>query len=76
MSLKQRKIFVNSKICNDSIVNESYKISIELEQNGSKSVLSKSIEIKKNQWERLLPDSTEAELILSSNINHQNTKSI
>jgi hypothetical protein len=46
LSLKQRNTFSNSRICTDLILDESYRIHIEIERIGWDTVRSNSIKIK------------------------------
>jgi hypothetical protein len=59
--LKQRKIFVNSTICTDLIPEQFYRIYVETKRTG---------------WETVVSNSIETQLVLTSNIDKEITKSI
>ncbi len=61
ISSKQRKIFPNSTICTDLIPNELYRIYVETKRSG---------------WETVVSNSIETQLLLTSNIDQDLTKSI
>ncbi|CAF4575523.1 unnamed protein product [Rotaria socialis] len=59
ISLKQRRLFVNSSICTDLIPDEFYRVYVETKQIGWETVISNVIEIQ---------------LILNSTVNHEARK--
>ncbi len=63
VSLKQRRIFPNSRICTDLILDEFYRIHVETERAGWETVRSNPIEIQFAFTSTLNPVTTESILL-------------